>query len=113
MARAVTRSVAIEFSAPGKIGLTHLDLPALRSDEVLVRVRACGICMLDVNTFRGKLSFAFPRAAGHEGAGVVEQIGDGVTTVAEGDKVAFLGGPALSEYCIVKQTQVALIPAET
>jgi len=106
----MTRAVAVEFRSPGKVGLTTIDVPAPRAGELLVRVRACGICMFDVTTFKGKLPAAFPRVAGHEGVGVVEQVGADVGTYKPGDKIAFLGGPALSDYCLVKETNAALIP---
>jgi len=109
----MTRAVAVEFRSPGKVGLTTIDVPAPRAGELLVRVRACGICMFDVNTFKGKLPAAFPRVAGHEGVGVIEQVGADVGTYKPDDKIAFLGGPALSEYCLVKETNAALIPPET
>jgi threonine dehydrogenase-like Zn-dependent dehydrogenase len=107
------RSIAVEFSSPGKVGLTIVDVPAPRGDELLVRVRACGICMLDVNTFTGKLPAAFPRVTGHEGVGVVDRVGADVSAFRPGDKVAFLGVPALSEYCLVKAERAAPIPLET
>jgi threonine dehydrogenase-like Zn-dependent dehydrogenase len=113
MNHSMPRSVAIEFSSPGTVGLTTLELPPPRPDELLIRVRACGICMFDVNTFKGKLAAPFPRVAGHEGVGVVDRVGAEVTAFRPGDKVAFLGGPALSEYCIVKAERAALIPPDT
>jgi hypothetical protein len=59
--------------------------------EVLIKVRASGVCKLDVNWFKGKLKpEGIPQALGHEGVGIVEEVGSGVTNVKPGDKAAFL-----------------------
>ena len=63
-----------------------------RVGEVLVRVVACGICHTDHLARLGEMPVTFPAVFGHEGAGVVEAIGPGVTTLAVGDHVV-LGPP--------------------
>jgi S-(hydroxymethyl)mycothiol dehydrogenase len=55
--------------------------------EVLVRVQACGVCHTDLHYREGGISDEFPFLLGHEAAGVVEVVGDGVTDVAPGDFV--------------------------
>ena len=64
----------VEFGAPG-------------SGEVLVRMVASGLCHTDLGAIAGGIPFASPGVIGHEGAGVVEAVGAGVTSVAPGDKV--------------------------
>ncbi|MFD5558516.1 NAD(P)-dependent alcohol dehydrogenase [Streptomyces sp. NPDC127068] len=59
----------------------------LRPDEVLVRVVATGVCQTDVHVRDQALPVPLPAVLGHEGAGVVERVGDGVTSVAPGDHV--------------------------
>lgn len=59
-----------------------------RPDEVLVRIVACGICHTDIAGRDGVLGIWFPAVFGHEGAGVVEMAGSGVTRVRPGDRVA-------------------------
>ncbi|MFD7550534.1 NAD(P)-dependent alcohol dehydrogenase [Streptomyces sp. NPDC059578] len=59
----------------------------LRPDEVLVRVVATGVCQTDVHVRDQALPVPLPAVLGHEGAGVVERVGDGVTSVAAGDHV--------------------------
>jgi len=56
-------------------------------DEVLVRIVNAGVCHSDVSVVTGTIPFATPVVLGHEGAGVVEQVGAGVTSVREGDHV--------------------------
>jgi len=55
--------------------------------EALVRVRACGVCHTDLHYREGAINDEFPFLLGHEAAGVVEAVGDGVTNVAPGDYV--------------------------
>ena len=59
----------------------------VRADEVRVRVRNAGLCHSDVSVVNGTIPFPTPVVLGHEGAGVVEAVGDAVTTVKEGDHV--------------------------
>jgi S-(hydroxymethyl)mycothiol dehydrogenase len=83
----VTRGVvyAEPDSAPAVEELT-VDPPGPR--EVLVRIEACGLCHSDLHVLETKgWGMRFPILLGHEGAGVVEEIGADVTTVAPGDRV--------------------------
>src|SRR6187402_3297689 len=63
------------------------ELSAPRSGEVLVRVHACGICRTDLAVRKGHIPIQMPKVLGHEGAGVVEEIGPGVTSLRPGDHV--------------------------
>jgi aryl-alcohol dehydrogenase len=62
----------------------------------LVRIVASGVCHTDANTRAGNLPMPFPAILGHEGAGVVERVGDGVRQVAPGDSV-IIGWPFCGE----------------
>ena len=73
----------IELSEPGR-------------GEVLVRIVAAGVCHTDAITRAGDMPMPFPAVLGHEGAGIVEEVGAGVTHVAPGDKV-ILGWPFCGE----------------
>jgi S-(hydroxymethyl)mycothiol dehydrogenase len=55
--------------------------------EALVQVQACGVCHTDLHYREGGINDEFPFLLGHEAAGVVESVGDGVTDVAPGDFV--------------------------
>ena len=71
-----------------------LEIPVALPGEVLVRVRACGVCQTDVHILEGELTpCQFPVVPGHEIVGVVEVVGDGVTRFVVGDRVgiAWLG----------------------
>lgn len=66
--------------------------------EVLVRIQASGVCHTDLMYKEGKISDDFPYLLGHEGAGIVEAVGEGVTTLAIGDYVV-LAWRAPCEHC--------------
>ncbi len=65
----------------------EIDIEGPRAGEVLVQVEAVGICHTDLAARDGVLPIEFPGVVGHEGAGVVLEVGDGVTKVKVGDKV--------------------------
>lgn len=69
--------------------------------DVLVRIVNSGVCHSDVAVVDGTIPFLTPAVLGHEGAGVVEQIGSAVTTVSEGDHVVLstLGNCGTCKYC--------------
>ncbi|VBB09620.1 Hypothetical protein LUCI_4915 [Lucifera butyrica] len=79
---------AIEIFEPGKIGIKERPIPDLKENEVLVKVKAAGICGSDVHIYHGKNVFAtYPRVAGHEFAGEIVKIGSQVTGLMAGDRV--------------------------
>ena len=88
----VRAAVAVE---PGKpLVVEQVDLEGPRAGEVLVEVRASGVCHTDAYTLSGRDSEGrFPSILGHEGAGVVVEVGPGVSSVAPGDHVIPLYTP--------------------
>ena len=85
------RAAVLErFGEP--LEVQELELAEPRGDEVLVRLAACGVCHTDLFTASGAdPSGCAPAVLGHEGAGVVEQVGEDVRDVAVGDHVVTLG----------------------
>jgi Zn-dependent alcohol dehydrogenase len=67
--------------------ITELDLADPKDGEVMVRLGACGVCHSDLSAVNGTLPAMTPCVLGHEGAGVVEKVGPGVTSVGPGDHV--------------------------
>jgi aryl-alcohol dehydrogenase len=67
--------------------IEDVELADLRPDELLVRVVACGICHTDLAVRDGQLPVPLPIVLGHEGAGVVEAVGEAVTAARPGDRV--------------------------
>jgi Zn-dependent alcohol dehydrogenase len=90
------RGVVLERTG-GPLTLSELDLAEPGPEEVLVQIRASGVCHSDWNAVDGTSETVCPAVLGHEGAGVVERIGDGVTRVAVGDHVALSWTPWCGE----------------
>lgn len=86
------RGVVLEQTG-GPLTLTELELAPPGREEVLVRLRASGVCHSDWNAVDGTAENPCPCVLGHEGSGVVEAVGDDVTRVAVGDHVALSWTP--------------------
>jgi S-(hydroxymethyl)glutathione dehydrogenase / alcohol dehydrogenase len=69
-------------------GVTDVELDAPKAGEVLVKMKATGVCHSDLSIANGTIPAPLPTVLGHEGAGIVEQVGEGVTNVVPGDHVA-------------------------
>ena len=67
--------------------VVDVELDPPKPGEVLVRMKATGICHSDLSIINGTIRWKLPSVLGHEGAGIVEEIGDGVTQVKKGDHV--------------------------
>ena len=82
-----------------------LEMAPLAPTDVLVRVRASGLCHTDLEVIQGSLPYPMPIVLGHEGAGVVEAVGDSVTTVVNGDHVILSWNPNCGHcfYCVRDQ----------
>lgn len=78
------------LSAYGRLELAQMPVPVAGPGEVLVRVEACGICGSDVHGFDGSTGRRIPPIVmGHEAAGTVAAVGEGITAYAVGDRVTF------------------------
>ncbi len=85
---------AVAFEPKKPLEIVELDLEGPKAGEVLVEIMATGICHTDAYTLDGFDSEGlFPSVLGHEGAGIVREVGTGVTTVAPGDHVIPLYTP--------------------
>ena len=81
---------ALQLSAYKQLDLVNLPTPMPAEDELLIRIRACGICGSDVHGFDGSTGRRIPPIVmGHEAAGVVEALGSGVSNFRVGDHVTF------------------------
>ncbi|GAB3981648.1 S-(hydroxymethyl)mycothiol dehydrogenase [Actinoallomurus acanthiterrae] len=85
MAQEVRGVIARAKGAP--VELTTILVPDPGPGEAVVKVQACGVCHTDLHYREGGINDEFPFLLGHEAAGVVESVGDGVTDVAPGDFV--------------------------
>lgn len=81
-----TTRAAVLYRANEPHQIRELEMEAPHAGEVVVRVGAAGICASDHHVMEGLTAFPLPSVLGHEGAGTVEAVGEGVTTVKPGDR---------------------------
>lgn len=130
-------AVLVEIDAP--LAIKDVELTDLKVGQVLVKVLVSGICgsqLHEIRGYKGNAKF-LPHLMGHEGCGIVEAVGDGVTTVKVGDKVVMHWRPGsgieapfpsyimdgksmssgkvttLSEYSIVSENRLTAVPLDT
>ncbi len=100
---------AVAFEAGKPLEIVELDLEGPRQGEVLVEIKATGVCHTDAFTLSGDdPEGMFPVVLGHEGAGVVVEVGPGVSSVKPGDHVIPLYTPECREceYCLNPKTNL-------
>jgi S-(hydroxymethyl)glutathione dehydrogenase/alcohol dehydrogenase len=105
----IRAAVLEEFAQPLAVQEVELDAPG--PGEVLVRLAACGVCHTDLYTASGADPSGYaPTVLGHEGAGVVEEVGEGVASLAPGDHVVTLFSPQCREciHCLSDRTNLCL-----
>ncbi len=100
---------AVAFSAGQPLEVTEVEVEGPKEGEVLVRIVATGVCHTDAFTLSGKdPEGIFPSILGHEGGGVVEEVGKGVTTLKTGDHVIPLYVPECGDcrFCQSQKTNL-------
>ncbi len=100
---------AVAFEAKKPLEIVELDLEGPQAGEVLVEIKATGVCHTDAYTLDGfDREGVFPSILGHEGAGVVVEVGPGVTCVAVGDHVIPLYTPECRQCksCLSRKTNL-------
>lgn len=100
---------AVARSAGQPLSIEMVDLDGPRAGEVLVEIKATGVCHTDAYTLSGAdPEGLFPAILGHEGAGIVAEVGAGVTSVKVGDRVIPLYIPECRncEYCLSRKTNL-------
>ena len=105
----IRAAVLEEFGAP--LVVQEIELAEPKAGEVLVRLVACGVCHTDLYTASGADPSGYvPTVLGHEGAGVVESVGEGVSSVRPGDHVVTLFSPQCREcvHCKSARTNLCL-----
>ncbi len=93
-------AVLYEINTPLKVEEVTLDEP--QENEVLVKIVATGVCHSDLHFMKGEMPQPTPFVPGHEGAGIVEKVGPGVTTLKPGDHVILMVAFACGKcrYCV-------------
>jgi NADPH:quinone reductase len=103
---------AREPGGPEQLILAEVPVPAPGPGQALVKIAASGVNFIDVYFRTGLYKADLPIALGSEGAGMVEEIGPGVTEVAPGDRVAWaMVRGSYAEYAVVPAAQLVRVPA--
>jgi NDMA-dependent alcohol dehydrogenase len=87
MPRKAKAALCRAHNAPVVVETIAVDAP--KRGEVTVKLGACGVCHSDLSAITGTIALPLPLVLGHEGAGVVEEVGEGVSGLAKGDHVVF------------------------
>jgi len=98
---------------PGKIEVWDVGIPEPGPKEVRIRLEGCGVCASNIPPWEGREWFSYPMdpgGLGHEGWGVVDEVGLNVESLRVGDRVAFLGGHSYAEYDVTPEDSVVRIP---
>ncbi len=103
---AVRAAVLREVGAP--LEVEEIELAPVGPRDVRVRIAASGVCHSDLSVQKGSIPFMFPTVLGHEGAGIVEEVGSSVTRVKPGDHVVLTWMPACRRcyWCLSGQAML-------
>ena len=112
-ARTVLGHAAI-ISRPQQIDFRIIEFREPAAGEVRVRIEGCGVCASNLPVWEGKPWFEYPLepgAPGHEAWGRIDAVGEGVTDLAPGDRVAMLSSHAFAEYDFAASSEVVQLPS--
>lgn len=104
---------AAVVTGPGEMEVREVARPQPGSGQVRVRLEGCGVCASNLTPWAGPEWMTFPTepgGLGHEGWGVVDALGEGVTGVAVGDRVAALSHKSFAEYDVADEAAVVKLP---
>lgn len=110
--RATAMNAAV-ITAPKQVEVKEVALPEPSAGQVRIRLQGCGLCASNIPVWEGREWFSYPVEAGnpgHEGWGLVDAVGDGVTAVKVGDRVAALSYNAYAEYDLADADKVVKLP---
>ncbi len=107
------KMLAAVMEGPEDIRIHEANRPKVEPGMVRVKLEGCGICASNLPVWEGRPWFRYPMEAGapgHEGWGIVDEIGPGVSSVSPGDRIAFLSGHAYAEYDVASAESVITLP---
>ncbi len=99
---------AVVIRGVDNIAVESVDLDKPKTGEVLVKMMASGVCHSDLSVLNGTLSLKLPLVIGHEGAGIVEEVGDGVSGIEVGDHVMMSFVPNCGQCFFCKKDEAYL-----
>jgi threonine dehydrogenase-like Zn-dependent dehydrogenase len=104
---------AAVLTGAGMFKIQDTPVPQPGPGEILVKLTGCGVCASNLTPWAGPEWMQFPTepgALGHEGWGVIDAVGEGVTGLQPGDRVGFLSGKAYAEFDLAEASQVVQLP---
>ena len=104
---------AAVVQAPGDVRIVHAPVPKPGDGEVRIRLEGCGVCASNLEPWAGLEWLTYPLdpgGLGHEAWGVVDAVGDGVTDLAIGDRIAALSQRAFAEYDVAPAAAAVKLP---
>ena len=104
---------AAVITAPGNVDIVQTEIPQPNADQILVRIKGCGVCASNIPPWEGKPWFTYPMdrgALGHEAWGSVAELGSAVRDFTKGDRVAILSNHAYAEYDICDSSSAVKLP---
>ncbi|HEV2865106.1 MAG TPA: alcohol dehydrogenase catalytic domain-containing protein, partial [Allosphingosinicella sp.] len=104
---------AAVLTGPGALKIEHKPVPEPGPGQVRIRLEGCGVCASNLTPWAGPEWMEFPTAPGalgHEGWGVVDSVGEGVTGLAAGDRVAALSYASYAEFDVAEAANVVKLP---
>ena len=106
MARKAKAVLCRELNKP--VVVEDIEVESPRRGEVMIKVSACGVCHSDLSATNGTIPFPPPLVLGHEGAGVIVEVGDGVTELKVGDHVvsSFVSMCGRCRYCVTGRPEL-------
>ena len=107
------RAVVVNQASTGVEVVDHEKPAVVGHGQALVKVEYCGVCHTDLHVAHGDFGQVPGRILGHEGIGIVEEVGEGVETLKKGDRVSiawFFEGCGHCDYCL---TNKSLVTAKT
>ncbi|MFC3076683.1 zinc-binding dehydrogenase [Phenylobacterium terrae] len=110
---ATGRMRAAVLAAPGQIRMDLVERPEPGPGQVRVKLEGCGVCASNLTPWAGPDWMSFPTepgALGHEGWGVIDAVGEGVTNYAVGDRVAALSYKSYAEYDVADVGAIVRLP---
>ncbi len=94
---------AVHYEGTRAVEIEQLEVLPPREEEVAVRYVASGVCHSDLHHIQGRVAHPTPVVYGHEGAGIIEQVGPNVTSVKPGDHVltSYIASCGRCHYCTI------------
>jgi threonine dehydrogenase-like Zn-dependent dehydrogenase len=105
---------AAVLAAPGEMRIDTVERPLPGPGQVRLKLEGCGVCASNLEPWEGLPWLSYPQEAGglgHEGWGVVDAVGDGVSDLAVGDRVAALAGKSFAQFDVADAAACVKLPA--